>query len=97
VAKQVSYSEDTTQVSELSTLHVKSGLLDNADYAYNFDRAVYFNRKARKIFSVEFIEDHSPADLEKCIVEPVNGRDWRFYFNDPPSDSVRKQIEASLN
>jgi hypothetical protein len=74
----------------------KSDLLKNADYAYYLDRAMYFNRKAKKIFSVAFIQDHSWSDLESCISEPTGGPDWHFYFNDPPSESLRSQIEESL-
>ena len=78
------------------TLERKKHLLEDAHYRYNFDRQVYFNREAKKAFSVEFIEDHPPSVLENCLFEPTDGSEWRFYFNSPPSESVRRQVEISL-
>jgi hypothetical protein len=82
--------------SELIARDVKIHILEDGEYAYNIDRQVYFNRKTKKVFSVEFIEDNSPSVLEKCVMEPTEGMEWRFYFNSPPSESVRRQVEVSL-
>jgi hypothetical protein len=80
----------------LTTLDKKQQILDNAGYTYNFDREIYINRKAKKVFSVDFLEDHDERMLEECIREDTGGRKWRFYFNLEPSDSVKRELEAML-
>jgi hypothetical protein len=58
---------------------------------------VYFNRTARKIFSVQFVEDHDETELRECISEETNGSEWRFYFNNPrPSEAVKPELENVL-
>jgi hypothetical protein len=74
----------------------KRELLEHAGFVYNFDREVYFNRTARKIFSVEAIEDHDPTWLRSCIEEDNGSTEWRFYFNSPPSDIVRQELVGEL-
>lgn len=71
-------------------------LLQHAGYAYSFDREVYYNHETRKVFSLEFIEDHSADELEECIGENTDGNNWRFYFNAAPSDSARHELESVL-
>ncbi len=80
----------------MTTLATKQQILDAAGYDYNFDRQVYFNRKARKVFSVEFIADNDEAKLDESIRESTDAREWRFYFNVPPPESVKRQIESVL-
>jgi len=80
----------------LRTLDTKQQILDDAGFSYNFDRKIYLNRERRKIFSVEFIEDHDEKALEECIREDTGGKKWRFYFNEEPSESVKREIEAVL-
>jgi hypothetical protein len=70
--------------------------LDAGGYVYNFDREVYFNRSAKKIFSVDFLEEHDGAQIEQCIRESSDAREWRFYFNGAPSSSVKRQIVEAL-
>lgn len=72
----------------------KQHVLDAGGYIYDFDRQVYFNRSAKKIFSVEFIADNDEAKLEECIREKTDAGKWRFYFNVQPSESVTRQIGA---
>ena len=81
----------------MRTLDTKQNILDDAGFAYSIDRRVYFNRKSKKIFSVQFIEDHDDEDLERLIREDTGDEEWRFYFNsgEPPED-VRREIEARL-
>ena len=74
----------------------KQEVLETAGYVYGFDREIYFNRAARKIFSVEFVEDHGTAELERRICEDTKGEEWRFYFNAPPSDAVKRELERTL-
>jgi len=82
---------------ELTALDAKMHILKEGNYVYNFDRQVYFNRKAKKAFSVEFIQDHSANELADCIFEPTGESNWQFYFNAKPSESVRSQLEVSLS
>jgi hypothetical protein len=75
----------------------KSQLLKKSGYTYNFNRMVYFNRQAKKAFSVEFVEDHSASDLRRYIKKTESGPGWHFYFNghDLPS-AVRRELESAL-
>src|SRR5947207_7360881 len=81
---------------ELRTLVAEQHTLESAGYVYNFYREVFFNRKAKKIFSMDFIEDKDEETLEQCIRETREAPDgrWLFYFNSPPAESVRRQLEA---
>lgn len=80
----------------MTPLATKQHILDAAGYVYNIDREVYFNRSAKKIFSVNFIEDHDGAELERSIRENSDAREWRFFFNEPPPESVKQQVASSL-
>ena len=75
----------------MTTLATKQHILDAGGYVYNIDCQVYFNRSAKKIFSVDFLEDHDPAEIERRIHEDAGSGGWRFYFNSPPSESVKRQ------
>jgi hypothetical protein len=57
---------------------------------------LYFNREAKKAFSLEFVQDHDEAELHKHIRERTAPNGWRFYFNSAPSESVRRQLEEAL-
>jgi hypothetical protein len=46
----------------------KTDILDEAGYAYSFDRQMYINRKAKKALSVEFVQDHSKDQIRKYIL-----------------------------
>jgi len=80
----------------MGTLDTKSKILRDAGYVYSFDREVYFNRRTKKIFSLEFIEDHNENEIQRCLSENKEGEDWHFYFNFDPSDSVKREIESVL-
>jgi hypothetical protein len=69
----------------------KSQILEGAGYVYSLDRLMYVNREAKKVFSEEFVEDHAEDELQKCIRENSGG-EWRFYFNMPPPESVKREI-----
>ncbi|MGA7416061.1 MAG: hypothetical protein WBW33_36665 [Bryobacteraceae bacterium] len=73
----------------------KQEILESAGYRYSFDREVYFNREAKKAFSVEFIEDNSETELKRRI-EQMSGADWQFFFNNPPSDAVKRELASVL-
>ena len=81
----------------IETLVAKGKILENAGYEYNFDRMVYFNRAAKKVFSIEFVEDHDETELRRRISEETNGSEWRFYFNNPyPPEAVKRELENVL-
>jgi hypothetical protein len=75
---------------------MKKDILLKANYRYNFDRDVYFNRKAKKAFSLEFVEDHPEEELITLIGEGAHGSGWEFYFNSAPSDGVKRELERVL-
>ena len=72
----------------------KERLLTDAGYSYNFDRLAYINRKTRKVFAVETVEDHPDEWLARRIAEPNSTGDWKFY--DEPSVSMRRAFVAEL-
>ena len=74
----------------------KTDILDEAGYAYSFDRQMYINRKTKKAFSVEFVQDHSEDQIRKYIQRHPDGLEWRFYFNTPPSEAVKHELECVL-
>ena len=80
----------------MKTLDTKQNTLDDAGLAFNFDRKVYFDPRRKKVFSVEFIEDHAEEDLERFIHEDTGKNGWKFYFNSEPPEPVKHEIEAAL-
>ena len=80
----------------MTTLATKSKILEDAGYVYNFDRQAYVNRNAKKVFSVEFVEDNSDEEIKKRISEPTPSGEWRFNFNSEPSGAVKRELESVL-
>jgi hypothetical protein len=74
----------------------KTHLLDSAGYAYNFDRMMYINRKEKKAFSIEFIDDHPKEEIASKISEPKIGQDWRFYTNWPIAEGIERELKRVL-
>jgi hypothetical protein len=74
----------------------KTHLLDNAGYAYNFDRMMYINRHAKKAFSIEFIDDHPEEEIRSKIQEPTDEEDWHFYTNSNLSEGARRELKRVL-
>jgi hypothetical protein len=70
--------------------------LDAAGFVYEFYREVYVNRKEKKIISMDFIEDHSAAELTRRLRQETDGTTWQFLFNNEPAASVRRQLETAL-
>jgi len=60
---------------------MKRDILKDAEYWFNFDRALFFNRKAKKAFSLEFVDDKPEEEIRERIGESTNGKGWTFYFN----------------
>jgi len=81
----------------MRTATTKKQLLEEAGYAYSFDRLIYVNKSARKIFSIEFVQDNSEGEIETRINEPAPPPgEWRFYFSNEPSPAVRRELSALL-
>ena len=76
----------------MNDLPSKRQLLDRSGYRYNFDRMIYVNRHAKKIFSFEAVDDNNVEWLSGRIAEPNPSNEWIFYFNGPVSESVRRQL-----
>lgn len=74
----------------------KQQILNAGGYRYSFDRQLYFNRGAKKAFSVEFIEDHSEDVIKQLIRELPANPEWRFFFNTEPSAAVERELAAVL-
>jgi hypothetical protein len=74
----------------------KTNLLDSAGYAYNFDRMMYINRRAKKAFSIEFIDDNPEAVIASRIHEPNSEEEWRFYTSLPMSEGTEKELKRVL-
>ena len=75
----------------------KTQILEDAGFAYSFDRLSYINRGARKVFSIEFVQDHNEEDLLARINAPTPPPgEWCFYFNSEPSEAVKRELTALL-
>lgn len=80
----------------MTELSRKRQLFETEGFSYDFDREVYYNRDSKKVFSVEYIEDHSVDDLAKRISEDGRNGQWYFYFNAEPPDWARRELEDRL-
>ena len=74
----------------------KEQILQQAGYAYSFDRMIYFNRRTKKAFSVEFVEDHNEDEIRRALGEKTEGEHWHFYFNSEPPEGVKSELESVL-
>jgi hypothetical protein len=78
-------------------IDTKQEILRQAGYRYNFDRMVYINRDARKVFSRAYVDDNSEDALNKEIVKPNNSGQWMFYFNEAPSQAIKRDFLAEFD
>jgi len=76
---------------------MKMDILRSANYTYNFDHELYFNRDAKKAFSLPFLDDHPEDEVLRSINECTDGSTWKFYFNFPPSERVKLELESKLS
>jgi len=75
----------------------KLAILKGAGFRYHFDRAIYFNRQSRKVFSLEAIEDHDEVWLQRCVDENTDQNEWTFYFNSPFSAAIQDALTVELS
>lgn len=80
----------------MTDLTEKEELLEGSGYRYHFDRMIYFNRTARRAFSLEFIEDHSRQEIQKLLNDTPATDAWVFHFNEPPSDRVKRDLAEAF-
>jgi hypothetical protein len=76
---------------------MKKDILLKANYRYNFDRDLFYNRKVKKAFSLEFVDDQSEEEIRRRIEEGTGRNGWKFYFNSPPSEGVKRELERVLS
>ena len=74
----------------------KKEILEKANYRYHFTREIYFNRDAKKVFSLEAIEDNDPQWLLERINMVKTSDKWDFFFNEDPSDNIKREILKEL-
>ncbi|HEX3986159.1 MAG TPA: hypothetical protein VHX13_06045 [Acidobacteriaceae bacterium] len=75
---------------------MKKDILRAANYRYDFDRDLFINRAVKKAFSIEFVDDTPEEDLRRLIRESTNGNGWQFYFNVPPTEGTKRELERVL-
>jgi hypothetical protein len=75
----------------------KLAILQAAGYRYDIDSQLYVNRSAKKAFSVPFIDDNSVDDIARMIQEQSTAPEWRFFFVQEPSVTVREQLVNMLS
>jgi hypothetical protein len=85
------------QTPFVEELAMKMDILRAANYTFNFDRQLYFNRNAKKAFSFPFLDDHSVDEILHSINECTDGSEWKFYFNFPPSERVKRELASMLS
>jgi len=81
--------------TQMTDLTEREELLERSGYRYHFVRMMYFNRAVRRVFSLEFVEDHSQREIQKLLETPATN-DWVFHFNEPPSDRVKRELAEEL-
>jgi hypothetical protein len=81
-----------TQMTEMTE---KERLLESAGYRYHFERMIYFNRSARRAFSLEFVEDNPQHEIQKLVESPATDN-WAFHFNKPVSSRVERELAEAL-
>jgi ABC-type transporter lipoprotein component MlaA len=80
----------------MTALLTKNKMLEDAGYAYSFGRQMYINRRTKKAFSIEFVEDNSEDKIRERINADKQDGAWEFNFNTEPSDSVKRELENVL-
>jgi hypothetical protein len=81
----------------MSVRSEKEPILKAAGYVYDFNRLAYYNRAAKKAFTIEWVEDNDEDDLRRAIAERNDGDEWRFYSEPQPSRSVKEAFLAQVN
>ncbi len=80
----------------MSDRQEKINILKKNGYVYHFSRMIYINKAAKKIFSVEFIDDNGIQTIKNKINEK-NTNEYQFYFSYELEKDIKKSIEAELD
>lgn len=80
----------------MPNLRQKKDILEKANYRYHFSRDIYYSRDARKVFSLEAIEDNDPQWLSERINTATRSDEWEFFFNTDPADKIKTEILREL-
>jgi hypothetical protein len=75
---------------------MKMDILREAHYVFSFDHELFYNPEAKKAFSFPFLDDHGEEELLHAIEEKTDLDAWKFYFNFPPCDRVKRELERML-
>ncbi len=78
--------------TSMSELTEREELVESSGYRYHFVLMHYVNRTARRVFSIEFVESHSREELQRLIIEAPTTTGWVFYFNEQPSDGMKRKL-----
>lgn len=70
----------------------KNELLELNGYEYDFKRHIYFDKKNKKIFSDEVVEDNTTDWLNDKIQEKNNTGSWQIYFSCSCTKDLREQL-----
>lgn len=81
----------------MSSENEKMNLLKKAEYRYHFDRDLYFNKRDKVVFSIEYIEDNDKNTLSENIKNKSSKNDWIFFTNEPISEEIKEQIKREIN
>lgn len=84
-------------IGAIDDLVARDRLLEEAGYRYSLRNDIYVNRAERKVFSVEFVEEHTDEQIRARMMERPPAKGWQFYFNDPPSAGVRRELTRLLD
>ena len=57
---------------------------------------VYFNRKSKKIISVEFAEDNDEEDLERVVREDTGGKEWSITSSGGPPEPAFTSVKSPI-
>lgn len=75
----------------------KGRILKAERYVYNFERLAYYNRARKKVFTVEWVDDHNPSELRQALDEPNDSEGWKVYSDPLPSQRVINEFLAEIH
>ena len=81
----------------IDELVARERLLEDAGYRYSLRNEIYVNKAERKVFSQDFVEDHTDEELRGRIAEHNSSGDWKFYFTAEPTTGVKDRLIRLLS
>ncbi len=80
----------------MTELTEKETVLEAAGYRYDFSRMIYVSQDRRRVFSLEFVEDHPLEEIRKLAVARSKSQGWTIHFNEAPSASTKRDLVQAL-